>query len=129
MQHKLTINGKAVRQPDESPQVNYETKYTENSGRLTSGFAIAVPLFTVLQLQYTWSKLTGAELAAILQEIIGKTFTLHYYNNYKGAWDDSVFYVGKGTLNQWTLYDGGEQFGLSFNAECVDPSQVFSLAG
>ena len=127
-QEKLMINNVLVVQPDEEPGVNYETKYSENSGRLTSGYAVALPMFTVLQLSYSWSKLTGRELATILQNIVGRNFTLRFYNNYKGRWETQYFYVGKGSLVQKTLRDQEEFFSLSFNAECIEPDKVFDIS-
>lgn len=122
-QNYIKINNTVIRQPDEGLGFDFETTYTEDSTRVQSGVLHATPMFTVESFSYSASTLTVAEVKTILQLVAkGKTFTLHYFSPYYGAWRDDKFYVGKGSLEIGRLNESGERIdGLSFNMIGVNP--------
>ena len=122
-QNYIKINNTVIRQPDEGLGFDFETTYTEDSTRVQSGVLHATPMFTVESFSYSASTLTVAEAKTILQLVAkGKTFTLHYFSPYYGAWRDDKFYVGKGSLEIGRLNESGERIdGLSFNMIGVNP--------
>lgn len=125
MQERITIDGVNIKQPD-SFDPNWETTYTEDSGRVMSGIAELDPLFTVESFNVEWSYLTPAEVAQILQLIVPtqnkKHFQLRYFSWYTGTWKTGTFYVGKGSLKTKTLKSDYETFEtLSCNFIGVNP--------
>ena len=122
-QERIKINGIVIRQPDEDMGYDFETTYTEDSGRVQSGVMHSSPLFTVESLSYEASDMTVEEMRTILRQIAnGGSFTLHYWSPYYGAWRDDKFYVGKGSLNIGTLKASEERYTkLSFNMVGVNP--------
>ncbi len=122
-QDTIKINGQEIYQPDENLAYDFETTYTEDSGRVQTGTGYFIPLFTVEQLNYTATDVPQAEATKILQMIdSGHEFTLHYFSMHYGRWRDGRFYVGKGDLSIGTLEDGEETLqSLSFNMTGVDP--------
>lgn len=122
-QHKITINGQEIWQPDKDLVVNFETTYSEDTTRTQDGVLHATPLFTVEQISYKATNIPVAESRKILQMIaLGTPFTLHYYSPWFGTWRSDSFYVGKGNLNVGTLKEGEEYLtGLSFNMTGVNP--------
>ena len=125
MQEKILIDNVSIKQPDVfSP--NWETTYTEDSGRVMSGIAELDPLFTVESFSVEWSDLTPAEASQILRLIVPtqnkKTFNLKYFSWYTGTWKTGTFYVGKGSLKTKTLKENYETFEtLSCNFIGVNP--------
>lgn len=125
MQEKILIDGVQIIQPD-TFNPNWETTYTEDSGRVMSGIAEIDPLFTVESFSVEWSELKPAQVAQILQLIVPtqnkKTFQLRYFSWYTGAWKTGTFYVGKGSLKTKTLKSNYEAFeSLSCNFIGVNP--------
>lgn len=121
-QNYITIDGVVIRQPDEGLGYDFETTYTEDTTRTRTGVLYASPMFTVESLSYETGRLTVAEMAQLLTLVVGRTFTLHYFSPYYGAWRDGRFYVGKGSMAIGALADGGEWYeSLSFNMIGVDP--------
>lgn len=122
-QDSIKINGQDIWQPDENLAYNFETTYTEDSGRVQTGDGYFVPLFTVEQLNYTATDIPQSEVTKILQMVAGgHEFTLHYFSAFYGGWRDGRFYVGKGDMSIGTLKDGEEEFdSLSFNMTGIDP--------
>lgn len=122
-QDSIKINGKEIYQPDENLAYNFETTYTEDSGRVQTGKGHFVPLFTVEQLGYTATNIPQPEATKILRMIDGgQEFTLHYFSMHYGHWRDGTFYVGQGNMSIGTLKDGEEELeSLSFNMTGVDP--------
>lgn len=125
MQERIKINDIAIKQPDVFDP-NWETTYTEDSGRVMSGVAELEPLFTVESFTVEWSYLTPAEVAQILQLIVPtqnkKHFQMRYFSWYTGTWKTGTFYVGKGTLKTKTLKADYETFeSLSCNIIGVNP--------
>lgn len=112
-----------IRQPDEDLAWNFETTYREDASRSYTGVMVAVPLFTVEQLQYVATDLTAAEVSTILGFIAsGSPFYLHYFSPYYGTWRDDRFYVGKGSLSIGQLdQSSGLISSLSFNMQGVNP--------
>lgn len=121
-QERIKMNGLIIHQPDEDMEYNFETTYTEDSGRVQSGVMHSSSMFTVESFDYEASDVTVAEMRTILQQIVGKNFTLHYWSPYYGAWRDDKFYVGKGSLHIGTLKVAEEKYSsLSFNMVGVNP--------
>ena len=122
-QHKISMNGQNIWQPDEDLVINYETTYSEDTTRTQDGVLHATPLFTVEQVSYKATNIPVAEAQRILAIIaLGAPFTLHYFSPVRGSWRDDLFYVGKHNLNIGTLKEGEEYLtGLSFNMTGVNP--------
>lgn len=122
-QEKITFNGVAIKQPDESLGYDFETTYTEDSTRVQSGVLHSTPLFTVESFSYSASWLTIQEMKQILQIVAkGISFQMHYFSPYYGKWRDDTFYVGKGSLSIGILRKDKEMFkSLSFNIVGVNP--------
>lgn len=122
-QDRIRINHKDIKQPD-SGQLGWDfsTTSTQDSVRVQSGKLHNTTMFTVESNSYSASDLTISEMRTILQEIIGKNFTLHYFSPYYGSWRDGEFYVAKGSLKIGSLKKQEEKYdSLSFNAVGVDP--------
>lgn len=97
-------NWVVIRQPDaDGFQQNWETTYTEDSGRVMTGQAQLEPLFTVENISCKWTNVWRDDVSEILKLIVPTankpTFTLHYWSWYYNKWRDDEFYVGKGTLD------------------------------
>lgn len=122
-QQYITMNGIKICQPDEGLGYDFETTYTEDSTRVMSGVLHATPLFTVEAFSYEASQVTVDEMKTILSIIAkGRTFTLHYFSPYYGAWRNDIFYVGKGSLKIGRLDEQNEIYdNLSFNMIGVNP--------
>jgi hypothetical protein len=125
MQERILIDGVQIKQPD-SFDPNWETTYTEDSGRVMSGVAELDPLFTVESFSVEWSYLKPEEVSQILQLIVPtqnkKHFQMRYFSWYTGMWKTGTFYVGKGTLKTKTLKSDYETFeSLSCNIIGVNP--------
>ena len=115
-QEKILFNGIEIKQPDSgSLGVSFDTTYTDDSGRIMSGVALATPLFT--------TDLTLQEMSQILQIIDkGKPFTVRYLSAHYGKWRTDEFYVGKGTLTVGSWEASEERYDeLSFNLVGVNP--------
>lgn len=111
-------------QPDSGAlSYDFETTYTEDSGRVQTGVAVVSPLFTVEALGYSRAAVSKTMLSQILQIIAkGQQFQLHYFSAYYGAWRTSWFYVGKGQLGIGRLNENKELFtSLEFNMVGVNP--------
>ena len=111
-------------QPDSGALTyDFETTYTEESGRTQTGAAVVSPLFTVEALGYSRASISKTMLSQILKIIAkGQQFQLHYFSAYYGAWCQAWFYVGKGLLNIGRLNEGKELFtSLDFNMVSVNP--------
>jgi len=124
-QKKLKINNKLIRQPDEGLAYEFETTYSEDSGRDEDGSLHETDLFTVERFGYTASWLTADEMKTILQEIVGKRFTMYYLSPYFGTWRTDTFYVGKGSLSIGSWVESEERYTeLTFNIVGVTPIAV-----
>ena len=111
-----------VVQPLGDMSVEFETTYTEDSGRVKSGDAVVKPLFTVYQYQLAFVGLTKSQLKQITNIIkFGKKFWMHYYSETDAEWTTKQFYCGKFSAPITTLKDGEERFDISFNVEGVKP--------
>ena len=123
-QEKILFNGIEIKQPDSgSLGVSFDTTYTDDSGRIMSGVAVATPLFTVEAYSYKATDLTLQEMSQILQIIDkGKPFTVRYLSAHYGKWRTDEFYVGKGTLTvgSWEVSEE-RYYELSFNLVGVNP--------
>lgn len=111
-------------QPDSGAlSYDFETTYTEDSGRVQTGTAVVSPLFTVEALGYSRAAVSKTMLSQILKIIAkGQQFQLHYFSAYYGAWWTSWFYVGKGQLDIGRLNENKELFtSLEFNMVGVNP--------
>lgn len=98
-QHRLLLDGKDVRQPDTGLAFDFETTYTEDSGRIQTGVANITPMFTVERFSYVATDLTLQEMSQILQIVArGGFYTMHYLSPFFGRWRDDVFYTGQGSL-------------------------------
>lgn len=122
-QEYVKINDIVIKQPDEGLAYDFETTYTDDSGRVMSGTAHVVPLFTVESFGYTASNLTSAEMQQILTQIAkGRRYKLHYRSPFYGAWRDDYFYTGKGSIKIGSWKEGEERYeSLSFSMVGVNP--------
>lgn len=122
-QDRLKINGVEVKQPDTGLGYEFETTYSEDSGRVQNGVLFITPLFTVEAFSYSATDLTEAEMSQILQIVAtGSKFTLHYRSPYYGGWRDGEFYVGKGSLSIGSWKENEERYdSLSFNMIGANP--------
>lgn len=125
MQEKILFDGVEVIQPD-SFDPNWETTYTEDSGRVMSGVAEIDPMFTVESFNVVWSYLKPEEVSKILKIIVPTqnkpNFQMRYFSWYFGEWRTGTFYVGKGTLKTKTLKSDYECFeSLTCNIIGVNP--------
>jgi hypothetical protein len=98
---------------------NWETTYSESSGRVLSGEAVLDPLFTVESYSVSFKHLTLEETSRILNIVVPKpskpTFEWTYLSAYYGCWRTDTFYVGKGSQKLKTAKESEERFDLSFN--------------
>ena len=71
-------------QPDSGAlSYDFETTYTEDSGRTQTGAAVVSPLFTVEALGYSRASISKTMLSQILKIIAkGQRFQLHYFSAY-----------------------------------------------
>ena len=122
-QDRLKINGIEVKQPDTGLGYDFETTYTEDSGRVQTGVLHISPLFTVEAFSYKATDLTEKEMSQILQMVAnGGKFNLHYRSPYYGGWRDGEFYVGKGSLSIGSWKEHEERYdSLSFNMIGANP--------
>lgn len=113
-----------IAQPDQDLAFDWETTYSEDSGRSQTGDNYVKPLFTVEAYGYSNTQgLTPKEVSTILKFILkGKKFKMWHFSPYYGEWRSDEFYVGKGNLNLRSLKDKGENLtALSFQATGVKP--------
>lgn len=123
-QEKILFNEIEIKQPDSgSLGVAFDTTYTDDSGRPTSGVALVTPLFTVEAYSYKATDLTLQEMSQILQIVAkGNRFKCRYLSAYYGKWRTDEFYVGKGTLTVGSWETSKERYDeLSFNLIGVNP--------
>lgn len=122
-QQYVKINNTVIKQPDAGLDYNFETTYTDDSGRVMSGAAHVVPMFTVESFGYTASNLTSDEMRTILSLIArGGKYLLHYRSPFYGAWRDDWFYTGKGSISIGSWKEDEERYeSLSFNMVGVNP--------
>lgn len=118
-----TGQGVEIAQPEQGLGYDYETTYTEDSGRVQSGTAIVAPMFTVKSYSYTRTHPTTAEVAQILSFIAhGGKYEMYAFNPVTGAWGWDVYYTGKGNMSiGYLTADGGHYDSFSFNAVGVIP--------
>lgn len=118
-----TGDGVEIAQPEQGMNYSYETTYTEDSGRVQSGVALVVPMFTVKSYSYTRTHPTVAQVAQILSFIAGGgKYEMYAFNPKTGSWGWDVYYTGKGDMAIGYLSpDGGHYDGFSFNAVGVNP--------
>ena len=117
MQQKLLFNNIEIKQPDSGLGFDFETTYTEDSGRVQSGILNITPMFTVEAFSYTASDLTLEEMSQILKIVArGELFKMHYLSPFHGRWRDDEFYVGKGSMSIGCWKEKEERYeSLSFN--------------
>ena len=122
-QQYVMINDIVIKQPDAGLSYDFETTYTDDSGRVMSGAAHVVPMFTVESFGYTASNLTEAEMQQILELVAkGGTYRLHYRSPYYGGWRTGNFYTGRGSLSIGSWKEDEERYeSLSFNMVGVNP--------
>jgi len=118
----IKINNTVIPQPDSGLGYDFETTYTSDTKRVSTGKLRQTAMFTVEALSYTRHGMSSADLSALLRMIVGKTFTLRYFSPYYGAWRSDTFYVGKGSLSIGLL-DGatGLYDQVSFQMTGVNP--------
>lgn len=110
-QHRLLLNGIDVKQPDAGLVFNFETTYTEDSGRIQTGVANITPMFTVEAFEYTATDLTMQEMSELLHIVArGEIYTMHYLSPYYGRWRDDEFYTGQGSLSAFTWKEDEERY-------------------
>lgn len=122
-ENRISINGSAIWQPDEGIDYNFETTYTSDTQRVTSGQLKATPLFTVEQLGYSATEIPISEATRILRAVAkGLPFSLFYFSIYYGVWRTDTFRVGKGQCSIGRLnLDDMTLKSLSFNMTGDNP--------
>lgn len=112
-------------QPNENIAVDFETTYTEDSGRVISGIMMGDPLFTVESIGFEFFSLTLEEVSELQQIIIGRSgkayYELHYLSDYYGRWRTDTFYTGRGSKNLQKIRNDDGTYNLKFNAIGVNP--------
>lgn len=118
-----TGDGVEIAQPDKGLGFNYETTYTEDSGRIQSGTAIVAPMFTVKSYSYSREHPKTTEVAQILGYIAsGAKFEMYAFDPITNSWGWDVYYVGQGSMSVGLLTsDGGHYDSFVFNAVGVNP--------
>lgn len=118
-----TGDGVEIAQPDSGLGFNYETTYTEDSGRIQVGLAIVAPMFTVKSYSYAKSYPTTEEVAQILAYIAkGAKFEMYAFDPLTNTWGWDAYYVGQGSMSIGILTeDGGSYDDFAFNAIGVEP--------
>lgn len=122
-QEYFKINNVVIPLPDAGVGYNFETTYTEDSGRTIDGVAHTATMFTVEALTLTWATLTLSQTSSLLQAVAkGDQFTFHYPSPYYGTWRDDSFYVGQGGLTMGRLNESQESMdGFSIQFTGVNP--------
>lgn len=122
-QQKILFNGIEIQQPDEGLGYDFETTYSEDTGRVQSGVLHLTPLFTVESFSYEATDLTIQSMKQILEIVAkGSPFTMYYFSPYYGIWRTDTFYVGRGSLSIGTLEVESERYeSLSFNIIGINP--------
>lgn len=121
-QDRYLFNGVDIVQPDEGLGYDFETTYSADTTRITSGPLHETALFTVESLAFKASNIPAAKVAQLLQAVIQKRFTFHYFSAYYGYWRTDTFYVGKHSMQIGDVLEGGEVFdNISFNIVGVNP--------
>lgn len=122
MEEQYMINGIPIYDPDAEAGGSWETTYTSDSGRTTSGFANIVPMFTVWQETYVATDIPVEEASKIINLICrGGFINYHYFSLLKNEWRTDIFYVGKGSHKIGSLdRKTGRLASLSFNLEMRD---------
>lgn len=118
-----TGDGVKIAQPDSGMGYNYETTYSEDSGRLQTGVSVVAPLFTVKSYAYSKTHPTVAEVAQILDYIVkGNKYDLYVFDPLTADWGWDTYYTGQGSMTLGYLTaDGGHYDSFSFNAVGVNP--------
>lgn len=118
-----TGDGVRIAQPDSGMGFNYETTYTEDSGRIQNGTAIVSPMFTVRSYSYSKSRPSIDDVKLILSYIAkGAKYELYAFDPATASWKWDVYYTGQGSMNIGYLSNsGGFYDSFSFNAVGVNP--------
>lgn len=123
-QQRIGIDGYDKKQPDVF-EPDWETTYSDDSGRVMSGVASLDPLFSAESYTYEVGDLTKEEAREILSRIVPRpskpTFQLHYYSWFYGKWRTDTFYVGKGSIKCRTLEENHERCTITCNMIGVNP--------
>lgn len=124
MQKRISIDGYDKVQPTTfEPQ--WETTYTEDSGRSMSGKGYIDPMFTAEAYSYGIENISKEDAKEILQIIVPRpskpTFELYYYSWFYGEWRTGKFYVGKGSMKCITLEEDKERCDISCSMIGVEP--------
>lgn len=113
-----------IAQPDEGLTFDWETTYSDDSGRAQTGENYVKPRFTVEAYGYTNTQgLTVKEVSEILKFIVkGKKFKMWHFSPYYGEWRSDEFYVGQGSIDLKSLKIDSEKYDeLSFQITGVKP--------
>lgn len=121
--HGTTGDGTLIAQPDKGLGFNFETTYTEDSGRIQNGEAIVAPMFTVKSYNYSKSSPLIGDVKTILGFIAnGEKFDMYAFDPTTGLWSWDTYYVGQGSMAiGYLTADGGHYDSFSFNAVGVNP--------
>lgn len=110
-QDKIKFNDVVIFQPDKDVGFAWETTYTEDSGRVSSGKARTTPLFTVEAFTFSFTNIPVKKMSEILKIVAkGRHFKVHYFSPYYGEWRNDVFYVGQGDASLGSLKNNQEIF-------------------
>lgn len=122
-QDYLKINNVIIATPDEGLGYDFETTYSEDTGRVQNGVLHLTPLFTVESFSYSLSNVPAEEVTKILKLVAkGKKFDFHYYSLFYGTWRTDRFYVGKGSISIGRLNASNERVdSFSMNIVGVNP--------
>lgn len=121
-QEKYKFNNVEIFQPDQDLAWNFETTYTPDSTRTTSGDGHFTEMFTTESFGYQASHVPVAEWTKMSQMIVGRKFDLWAWNPHFGKWRNHRVYVGQGSLNIGTLEENRERYSsISFNMIDINP--------
>lgn len=116
---RWAVNGTPFYEPSTGIQIDHESIQSADSGRTEDGVMhIDWVRTNMVKVNMTWSHLTGQEVARLEQLMMGKEFTLTYFD--KGATHSAHVYVSKVTYKKVTdaLYanEGGLYSDIAINA-------------
>ena len=116
---RWAVNGTPIYTPAPSTQIDHESIQSADTGRTEDGtMHIDWVRTNMVKVNMTWSHLTGREVAYLEQLMMGREFTLTYFD--KGARHTASVYVSKVTYKKVTdaLYasEGGLYSDIAINA-------------
>lgn len=122
-QEKYTFAGWTPPRQPSSVDFSLAVTSTEDSGNTQDGVMRNKVMFTKEAYKITFDKLYSADVAQILQKIVGKSsISFHYFSPYYGQWRTDKFYVANINGSIVSIKEGREgEKGLSFQITGINP--------